>query len=56
MTAERFGQILTWAPAGLVYVGPRRYTCERCGASYPHDQAYRHAVSACPYRTSRKGD
>jgi transcription initiation factor IIE alpha subunit len=23
------------------------YTCPQCGAKYPHDQAYRHALFLC---------
>ncbi len=29
------------------YLGPRIFTCVRCGATYQHDAAYLHAIYEC---------
>lgn len=42
MTAERFTP--EWEQG---YLGPRIFTCARCGSTYDHDGAYRHAVEEC---------
>lgn len=51
MTAERLtGE---WE---RLYLGPRIFTCARCGAEYEHDGAYRHAVYECRRDAREKRD